>query len=307
MVLRGSINAFRPSRSAKTLTGVTLPRLGSRVRIPSPAPGRCREFGNAKFATSNAPGRRRISGDRRHGFAMLEPTTRPTTIRSGTFSPPALWFPFNDVQARRVPMRVLAFATAASLAALSACSSPSNDSGNNSNVMMANDTLMANDMAANDVAADPAAANTAAPAATPTDAAGVIKTAAASDLYETQSSQLALDTSKNKDVRDFAQMMITDHAKTTAGVKAAAAKADITVSPPTLSADQQQMLDTLKQLSGDAFDKAYLSQQLPAHQQALALMQSYAASGDTPALQDAAKTAIPIVQKHIARLQELTK
>ena len=29
--------------------------------------------------------------------------------------------------------------------------------------------------------------------------------------------------------------------------------------------------------------------------------------GDTPALQDAAKTAIPIVQKHIAKLQDLTK
>ncbi|TPG20592.1 DUF4142 domain-containing protein [Sphingomonas koreensis] len=162
-------------------------------------------------------------------------------------------------------------------------------------------------MATGDIGADNAATIAAAPAATPTDAADFIKTAAASDLFETKSSQLALDTSKNKDVRDFAQMMITDHAKTTAGVKAAAAKADMTVSPPTLSADQQQMLDTLKPLSGDAFDKAYLSQQLPAHQQALTLMQSYAANGDTPALQDAAKTAIPIVQKHIARLQELTK
>ena len=202
-------------------------------------------------------------------------------------------------------MHALPLAAIASLAALAACSSH-NDSANDTNVMMANDALMANDMAMDDANMGAVMDNSAAPAL-PTDAATFIKTAAASDLYETKSSQLALDKSKSKDVRDFAQMMITDHAKTTAGVKAAAAKANLTVSPPTLSADQQQMMDTLKPLSGTDFDTTYLSQQLPAHQQALALMQNYAANGDTLALQDAAKTAIPIVQKHLARLQELTK
>jgi putative membrane protein len=202
-------------------------------------------------------------------------------------------------------MRIAAFAAAVSLAALAACSSHSNDQAADTNVMMANDSLMANNMAADNGAMNAAADNSAAPL--PTDAASFIKTAAASDLYETESSKLALDKSKNKDVRDFAQMMITDHAKTTKGVKDAAAKAKLTVPPPALSPDQQQMIDALKPLSGDEFDKTYLQQQLPAHQQALALMQNYAESGDTPALQDAAKTAIPIVQKHLARLQELTK
>ena len=202
-------------------------------------------------------------------------------------------------------MRIAAFAAAVSLAALAACSSHSNDQAADTNVMMANDSLMANNMAADNGAMNAAADNSAAPL--PTDAASFIKTAAASDLYETESSKLALDKSKNKDVRDFAQMMITDHAKTTAGVKAAAAKANLTVSPPELSADQQKMMDTLQPLSGADFDKAYLAQQLPAHQQALALMQNYAAKGDTPALQDAAKTAIPIVEKHIDRLQAMNK
>jgi putative membrane protein len=197
-------------------------------------------------------------------------------------------------------MRIAAFSAAVSLAALAACSSHSGDQTDDANVMMANDSLMANTMAADDGAMNGAAA-------LPTDAATFINTAAASDLYETESSKLALATSKDKDIRDFAQMMITDHAKTTQGIKDAAAKANMTVPPPALSAEQQQMMDMLKPLSGDEFDTTYLQQQMTGHQQALALMQNYAESGDTPALQDAAKTAIPIVQKHLARLQELTK
>jgi putative membrane protein len=194
-------------------------------------------------------------------------------------------------------------AAAVSLAALTACSSSGTDQANDTNAMMANDTLMANQMAADEMNAP--MANDAAPL--PTDAATFIGAAAASDEFEIESAKVALDKAQSKDVRDFAQMMITDHTKTTEGLKAAAKKANLTVPPPQLSADQQQMLDTLKATAADQFDATYLQQQMPAHQQALALMQNYAEAGDTPALQDAAKTVIPIVQKHIARLDELTK
>jgi putative membrane protein len=202
-------------------------------------------------------------------------------------------------------MRVVALAAAVSLTALAACSSHTSDQTADSNVMMANDSLMANNMAVEDAADD--STNIAAAAAMPNDAATFMSTAAASDLFETQSSKLALEKSTNTDVRDFAKMMITDHAKTTQGVKDAAKKANLTVPTPTLNADQQQMMAALHAASGDAFDQTYLQQQLAGHQQALALMQNYAESGDTPALQNAAKTAIPIVQKHLARLKELTK
>lgn len=202
-------------------------------------------------------------------------------------------------------MRVVALAAAVSLTALAACSSHTSDQTADSNVMMANDSLMANNMAVEDAADD--STNIAAAAAIPNDAATFMSAAAASDLFETQSSKLALEKSKNKDIRDFAKMMITDHAKTTQGVKDAAQKANLTVPTPTLNADQQQMMAALHAASGDAFDQTYLQQQLAGHQQALALMQNYAESGDTPALQNAAKTAIPIVQKHLARLKELTK
>jgi putative membrane protein len=203
----------------------------------------------------------------------------------------------------------------ASAAALAACSHNGNAGNDQANTMVADDSLMANNMTANDMTTDnmmadnmtgnDMAANSA--AATPTTAAGFIAAAGASDMFEIQSAKLALANSKSDDIHKFAQMMIADHTKTTDAVKAAAKKAGITPAPPQLTAEQQQMLDQLKPLKGDDFDKAYLAQQMPAHQQALALIQNYAQNGDTPALVDAAKSAVPIVQKHIDHLQELQK
>ena len=83
----------------------------------------------------------------------------------------------------------------------------------------------------------------AAPAAAPTDAAGYIAQAGAGDLFEIESSKVALEKSQTKAVRDFAQMMIDQHQKSTADVKAAAQKAGLTVPPPKLMPNQQQMLD----------------------------------------------------------------
>lgn len=206
----------------------------------------------------------------------------------------------------------LILAVLASATALAACSSHTNAGDNMSNAMMANDSLMANDMmpndmTANDMMADNMMANGAMPTAMPTDAAGFVAAAGASDLFEIQSAKLALKKTQKQNIRDFANMMIADHTKTTEAVKAAAKKAGMTPVPPQLNAEQQQMIDQLQPLSGDDFDKAYLAQQMPAHQQALTLLQNYAQNGDTPALVAAAKSAVPIVQKHIARLKELTK
>jgi putative membrane protein len=192
----------------------------------------------------------------------------------------------------RLPLAI----AAVSLIALGACSpEPADDSTANDTAMM-NDT-MADTMMDNDGAAMPA---------TPTDAQAFMAAAGASDLYEIQSSKLALDKSQNVAVKDFAKTMITDHTKTTQAVKDAAAQAGLTAPEPTLTPEQQAMIDKLQPLSGHEFDVAYAEQQLPAHQQALLLMTNYAANGDTPALREAARTAIPIIEHHLASLKQMT-
>jgi putative membrane protein len=189
----------------------------------------------------------------------------------------------------------LAFA-AVSLIALGACTPESADDTAANAVAPTNDTMPDATMG-NDSAAMPA---------TPTDAQGFMAAAGASDLYEIQSSKLALDKSENASVKDFANMMITDHTKTTQAVKDAAQQAGLTAPEPMLTPEQQQMIDALQPLSGHEFDVKYAEQQLPAHQQALLLMTNYSQNGDTPALRDAAQSAIPIIEHHLASLKQMT-
>lgn len=136
-------------------------------------------------------------------------------------------------------------------------------------------------------------------------AAPFVAKAGASDLYEIQSSQLALQKSRSEDVRRFAQMMIDHHTKTTQQVAAAAKEAGMAPSPPKLEPAQAEMIAKLRSLSGDAFDRTYLTQQRTAHQQALALHSAYAERGDKPQLRKAASAATPIVQRHLTELESM--
>ena len=149
----------------------------------------------------------------------------------------------------------------------------------------------------------PAAAN----APMPTDAAGYVANAGASDLYEMQSSQIALQKSQNASVRQFAQMMITDHTQTTQTVMAAAQAAGMTPPPPMLMPMQADMIAQLQSANGADFDRMYLSQQVQAHQMALALHSNYMKHGDTPQLRQAASSAVPIVRMHLDRVKSLAR
>jgi len=160
------------------------------------------------------------------------------------------------------------------------------------------------------MAAEPAAQGTAAtadPAAqqTPTDATGYVAMAGASDLFEIQSSELALEKSQNDGVREFAQMMIEHHRGTTEQVTAAARAAGMTPGEPQLNSMQRDMMTQLQAASGADFDRTYIEQQRQAHQMALGLHRNYAERGDTPQLQETARSAVPIIERHIAALQDM--
>ncbi|WP_347303212.1 DUF4142 domain-containing protein [Croceibacterium sp. TMG7-5b_MA50] len=141
---------------------------------------------------------------------------------------------------------------------------------------------------------------------TATDAESYATMAGASDLFEIQSSQLALEKSQNAGVREFAQMMIDHHRKTTEQVTTAAREAGMTPAAPQLTSMQRDNMTGLQAASGADFDRIYLEQQRQAHQMALALHQEYAQDGDTPQLQEVARTAVPIIQQHMEQAQALT-
>jgi putative membrane protein len=129
-----------------------------------------------------------------------------------------------------------------------------------------------------------------------------VKAADASDLFERESAHIVLESTKNPKIGSFAQMMVTDHGKSTEMVKAAAEKSHVPVAPPVLTPEQTKMITQLKGESGAARDTTYIAQQKQAHAQALAAQQAYATNGTAPALKSTAAQIVPVVQHHIALL-----
>ena len=141
------------------------------------------------------------------------------------------------------------------------------------------------------------------PMTAPTMALDYVKDAGASDMFEIQSSKLVLQSTHDPKVRTFANKMIADHTKSTAMIKAAASKDQITVPAPMLMPMQQQMLDDIRAAKGKSRDAVYLQDQATAHKAALMVHQSYAQGGDKPALMAVAGNIVPVVQSHIAMLE----
>ncbi len=146
---------------------------------------------------------------------------------------------------------------------------------------------------------------TAVSAQAPMAASTYVMKAGAGDLYEKQSSQLVLATTANPKIKGFAQMMITDHTKSTADVRRAAMAAKVRVAPPTLDADGLKNVAALRAAKGTARDTLYVQQQKMAHQKALALHQGYASNGTVASLRTVAAGIAPVVQSHITELQAM--
>ncbi len=126
--------------------------------------------------------------------------------------------------------------------------------------------------------------------------------AAASDAYEVAAGKLAREKATSPALKDFGNMMVTAHTESTAKVQAAAAKAGIT--PDAEMTDEQEAnLKTLQDATGADFDTAYKSQQVTAHQKALAAMQGYSATGDQPDLKAVAAELVPVVQAHLTQIE----
>jgi putative membrane protein len=131
--------------------------------------------------------------------------------------------------------------------------------------------------------------------------------AAGSDMYEIESARIAADKSKDADVKALAAMIRADHEKSTADLKAAAAKVEpaITVTPA-MTAEQTANIAALRAAADADFDRVYLEQQVAAHEKALAMVQDYADGGDVASLKEHASKVVAPITQHLARARELS-
>jgi putative membrane protein len=110
---------------------------------------------------------------------------------------------------------------------------------------------------------------------------------AISDMFEIQSSQLALAKQADADTKPFAEKMVQDHQKTSSELKTLVDGGKVRATLPTaLDTQHQKMLDELKAKNRKDFDASYDQTQVKAHQDAVALFDAYARGGDKPHLRE---------------------
>ena len=128
--------------------------------------------------------------------------------------------------------------------------------------------------------------------------------AASSNRFELATSELAIGSAQDGDVRAFAEMMITDH--TDAAEKmGAAAEADGITPTAEISAYQQARLNELESLTGERFDTAYIDVQSTAHDEAVALFRAFAEGDEESALRDFAQQTLPVLEQHQEHVRSL--
>lgn len=146
------------------------------------------------------------------------------------------------------------------------------------------------------------------PARGPTRPAIVyVAKAGAADLYEIESSRMAVRRARRPEVREFAQMLIAEHNRTTAQVMAAARADGIRPAPAMLEPSQRTMIRQLSRVAAGGFDRAYMNQQVVAHQQALTLHRNYARRGVGNDLRRVAAGAVPVIEGHLAQARRLAR
>lgn len=129
---------------------------------------------------------------------------------------------------------------------------------------------------------------------------------AISDMFEIQSSQLALSKQADEDTKPFAQKMVQDHQKTSSELKAVVEGSMVKLTlPTTMDSEHQKMLNDLQAKDGKDFDRTYDQIQLKAHQDAVALFESYSKNGDNPELKSWAVATLPHLKEHLSLAQKL--
>lgn len=133
-----------------------------------------------------------------------------------------------------------------------------------------------------------------------------IHDAAEGGLAEIQFGQLASQKGSSDDVKQFGQRMVTDHTQLNEQMKPFAASKGVSL-PKKPGKKEQAEYAKLNALSGDAFDKEYVSMMVTDHQKDLKEFTTEANSTADPQLKEAVQKGADVVQQHLTAIQEIAK
>jgi putative membrane protein len=133
-----------------------------------------------------------------------------------------------------------------------------------------------------------------------------VKKALGGSMAEVEMGKLALQKSNNDQVKQFAQKMVDDHGKMIEQMKPAADAMGVKVPDQPPSGEMKKM-EKMKNLSGDAFDQAYVKDMVADHKKDSKEFKQEAQTTKNPQLKELVTQGSQTIDGHLQMAEELAQ
>lgn len=123
-----------------------------------------------------------------------------------------------------------------------------------------------------------------------------------SNLAEIAAGNAAQQQATTQDVKDLGAMFVQMHTELDTSLTQAAQQLGVQL-PSAPTPEQQQQLAAVQANQGQAFDTAWIAQQIGSHSTTLAATQKELSSGSDETVLNLARTSTPVVQQHLVELR----
>lgn len=131
--------------------------------------------------------------------------------------------------------------------------------------------------------------------------------AAQTDMIEANLGQLAQSAGSAQAVKDYGEMLATDHTNDFNQLTGIAAQSSLTMPTAIDASHVKAMIAPMHKLQGAAFDKKYIADMVAGHTKALATYRQEAADAKDAALKTYAQQTVPVLEKHLSGAKDLQK
>ncbi len=132
-----------------------------------------------------------------------------------------------------------------------------------------------------------------------------VKKAAQGGIAEVELGQLAQQKGTSDAVKQFGRRMVDDHTKANDQLKQIAQSKGISI-PTSLNAKDKMTKEKLAALSGDSFDRAYMSHMVTDHKADVAEFDRESKSGADDDIKNFAVQTLPTLQDHLKQAQSIS-
>ncbi|MCJ8165387.1 DUF4142 domain-containing protein [Pontibacter sp. E15-1] len=128
--------------------------------------------------------------------------------------------------------------------------------------------------------------------------------AASGGMMEVELGKLAAEKGSSKEVKDFGNMMVTDHTKANDQLKALAQQKNI-VLPDSMGEEHMEHVNELREKTGADFDKAYMDLMVSDHEEDVDMFESAAEDLEDMEVKNFASTTLTALRQHLDRAKQV--